>query len=99
MSIRSAGDHRYTLCEVLREINDLHQGDSETDKIIRNKLVLAERMAKKMSRKLLEYNKNAFKDWWDKNPDHEEKILRRLNKSYLVGKIGENDADPNGPMG
>lgn len=99
MSIRSAGDHRYTLCEVLREINDLHQGDSETDKIIRNKLVLAEKMAKKMSRKLLEYNKSVFKDWWDNNPDHEEKILRRLNKSYLVGKIGEDDANSNGSVG
>ena len=86
MSLRRATKVR-TLCEVLREINDLHQGDKKHDKKVRKKLVEAECMAKKMSYKLLEYNKEYDKDWWETTEGkRREKLLRkRLSKSYLVG--------------
>lgn len=74
-----------TVCEVLREINDLHQGDTRHDRAVRKKLVEAEAMAKRMSRKLLEYNEEVYKDWWERNPNYKAKLLRRMNKSYLVG--------------
>jgi len=75
----------YTVCEVLREINDEHQGDTDHDKMIRNKLALAEIMAKKMSRKLLEYNKDVYKGWWERNPDKAADLARRLEEKYCVG--------------
>lgn len=84
MTMRGSSKH-YTICEVLREINDLHQEDTEHDKMIRNKLSLAEKMAKRMSKKLLEYNKEVYKDWWERNPDYEEDINRRLSNTYCVG--------------
>jgi hypothetical protein len=81
MSMRNASQER-TICEVLREINDLHQGDSEHDIRIRLKLSEAEKMAKRMSLKLLEYNKQIFKDWWSANPEHEKRLRDRLGKGY-----------------
>lgn len=79
--MRSASKSR-TICEVLREINDLHQGsdDAKTRALLRE----AQEMAKRMSRKLLKYNKNAFADWWAENPDHEADVLRRIDETYLV---------------
>jgi len=66
--------HKRTICEVLREIGDLHQ-DEQTMAL----LLEATGMAKKMARKLLEYNKDVFADWWAKNPDYEEDVKRRMN--------------------
>ena len=84
MSIRGASKQR-TICEVLREINDLHQGNSRHDKEVRKKLSEAEDMGKRMSTKLKEYNKNVYKDWWEKNPDYERDLDRRLKKKYITG--------------
>lgn len=70
-----ASDKR-TICEVLREIGDLHQ-DEGTKKLLSEATV----MAKKMARKLLEYNKEAFKDFWDKNPDYEADLKRRIDNA------------------
>jgi hypothetical protein len=88
MTMRGSSKH-YTICEVLREINDLHQEQTEHDKIIRNKLALAEKMAKKMSYKLKEYNKNIYNDWWGKNRDYENDLNRRLSKNYCIGDANE----------
>jgi len=88
MTMRGSSKH-YTICEVLREINDLHQKQTEHDKIIRNKLALAEKMAKKMSYKLKEYNKNIYSDWWEKNRDYENDLNRRLSKNYCIGDANE----------
>lgn len=88
MTMRGSSKH-YTICEVLREINDLHQEQTEHDKIIRNKLALAEKMAKKMSYKLKEYNKNIYNDWWEKNRDYENDLNRRLSKNYCIGDANE----------
>jgi len=51
-----------TVCEVLREINDLCQKDSKQDKVIRKKLAEAEKMAKSMALKLEWYNKNFIQE-------------------------------------
>lgn len=74
---------RLTICEVLRQINDKVQGKGFEE--VRNLLALAESMAKRMDKKLLEYNKEWDKDFWSRNVDYEEKCKRELN-TYLVGK-------------
>lgn len=83
MSLRMAARKR-TICEVLREICDLHQSQTDHDKTIRKKLFEAEKMAKKMSKKLLSYNKFVYKGWWKQNPDYEQDVQRRLNKRYIT---------------
>lgn len=75
-----------TICEILRIINDLHQGKTDVDINTRKYLVVAERMAKKMNRKLLEYNKKANVGWWKKNKEYETLLKKRMSKSYLASK-------------
>ena len=82
MSLRNASTMR-TICEVLREINDLLQGCSVHLAVL-PKLAEAERMAKKMEHKLIEYNKNGFPEWWEENKDYEIDLRERLKTSYLV---------------
>ena len=84
MSMRDAAAVR-TVCEVLREINDLHQENTEHDKIVRVKLCEAEDMAKRMSKKLVSYNKNVYRGWWEKNPNYVRAVKQRLDKKYCVG--------------
>lgn len=84
MSMRDVAKSR-TICEVLREINDIHQENSGHDKMVRKKLCEAENMAKRMSKKLLEYNKNVYRGWWNKNPNYEKSLKLRLNEKYCVG--------------
>lgn len=91
MGIRGAQKVR-TLCEVLREINDMYQTISEYDKIIRQKLCEAEQMAKRMDKKLLSYNKKYSKTWWKKNPDYEQDLKKRLNKTYCTGEINASNS-------
>lgn len=83
MGMREAAKKR-TLCEVLREICDMHQGDSEHNRIVRQKLVEAETMGKRMSAKLIEYNKQVFSGWWLRNKDYEVDLKRRLEKKYCT---------------
>ena len=84
MTMRDVASKR-TLCEVLREINDLHQGDGSIDKSTRALLLEAEGMAKKMSHKLYRYSKKWDKGWWKHNREYEARLLRRLGQSYLTG--------------
>jgi hypothetical protein len=81
MSLRGATEKR-TICEVLREINDVLQGNPIHSKIL-PKLIESEAMAKKMAGKLVEYNKEIFSDWWQKNPDYEIDLKRRLDENYI----------------
>ena len=81
MSLRDSCENR-TICEVLREINDTLQGNP-IHKVILPKLREAESMAKRMSKKLVEYNKNIYAGWWEKNPNYEKDLQRRLNESYI----------------
>lgn len=82
MSLRGVYGER-TLCEVLREINDLLQGN-KIHKQILPKLIECEDMAKRMSRKLRKYSREWDKDWWEKNKDFDEDIIRRENIRYVV---------------
>ena len=84
---------KLVLCKILREINDLHQGDSEVNILVRNKIVKAEIMSKKMGDKLSEYRKmikgeqnffeymNKFED----NEDYEYDLKCRTDKNYKIG--------------
>lgn len=87
MTFRGMNYEFRTICEVLREINDLHQTNSERDKETRTKLIEAEKMAKRMAKKLLEYNSKYHKDFWESTNGMKYKnvLKKRLNKSYLVG--------------
>lgn len=87
MTFRGMNYEFRTVCEVLRDINDLHQTDSECDKETRIKLIEAEGMAKRMAKKLLEYNSKYHKDFWEstKGMEYKKILKKRLNKSYLVG--------------
>jgi len=57
-----------TPCEVLREINDLFQGDDDFSKLIRLKLAEVESKAKEMSLFIDKYDKQ-FHQRWDMNVD------------------------------
>jgi hypothetical protein len=59
-----------TICEVLREINDLHQEATPHDEAVRIKLLEAVNMGKRMDRTLREDNGRtlAADGWWVKNP-------------------------------
>lgn len=81
MSLRGAAEKR-TICEVLREVCDLVQEHPHRGEIV-PKLAEAERMAKKMIRKLLEYNEEADKDWWEKNENYKQDLQRRINETYI----------------
>jgi len=38
-----------------------------------------------MAKKLVEYNKDIFSDWWQANPDYQKDVERRLNEHYISG--------------
>jgi hypothetical protein len=82
-SLRRANKHR-TICEVLREVNDILQHTSYHQPIL-VKLMEAEGMAKRMSKALYKYNKKFDKGWWEKNPDYEKDLKKRLDENYIVG--------------
>jgi len=82
MSMRNNPDGQLTICEVLRMINDSLQAPEFSKQ--RDLLALAETMAKKMSSKLRDYNKEYDKDWWENNPEYDKKLRRDLD-TYLVG--------------
>lgn len=87
-------NEKLVLCEILREINDLHQGDSEVDILVRNKIAKAEIMSKKIVSKLSEYRKllkgeqNFFEymDKFEDNYDYKEDLKLRTNKDYKIGE-------------
>ncbi len=82
--IPNAASKMRTICEVLREINDLHQGMGRNEREVRRLLREAQTMAKKMARRLLLYNQEVFKEWWAANPDYERDLKRRMEKDYLI---------------
>jgi hypothetical protein len=66
----------------LREINDKLQGNPAHPSVL-PLLREAEGMAKKMSRRLVEYNKKVFAGWWEENRNYAEDVERRLNEDYI----------------
>ena len=75
MSMWRTGAYR-SPCEVIREINDLFQGDGELDKVVRKKLAEAEAKAKDMSIHLSKYEPNYYKKW-ELNEDANEDFTFR----------------------
>ena len=75
---------KVTLCENLRRINDLVQGQHPKDKEIRKLLSECEDMAKRMSIKLKKYNKHYDAAWWKDNPEYEKDLDRRLRTKYIT---------------
>jgi hypothetical protein len=87
---------RVTICEKVRELNDLHQGDSEFDQLVRQKLAEIEYMAKRMVRKLAEYKASYKSDVFPElNTDRKQDIIRRKNKNYKTEnyEIQNNEMD------
>jgi hypothetical protein len=78
-------NRKCTLCETLRQINDMHQSDSDHDKRSRELLCLAESMSKRMAQKLFEYSKKFDDGWWEANPEYQKILKQRLNERYCVG--------------
>jgi len=83
--------NRRTICEVLREINDIHQGDADVDIITRKKLAIAEKMAKKICLRLLIHKKEdgspEWIEWLEANPDKESDMVSRLMGDYKYEDI------------
>ena len=69
-----------TLCEVIRECNDIIDGISESKQTrqLRNKFEEIHNMAKAMTKRLYEYSKEWDADFWKDNPDYEKDLKRRL---------------------
>ena len=85
MSMNNANYMR-SPCEVLREINDLFQGDSEKDEKVRKLLAEAEAKTKRMSIELTKYDQTYYLTWWDKILDYSDRLIRRKNPSYKFYK-------------
>lgn len=84
MSMRSAAAMR-TLCEVLREIADMHQDTTSLhDAQVRHKLKECESMSKRMGTALLKYNKRFDKEWWEQNPNYEKNLKKRMAITYVT---------------
>ena len=75
-----------TPCEVLREINDLFQGDTEKDKTVRRLLAESESKAKDMSHHLTVYEPKYFEKW-DLNKEANRDDAFRTRKEYKYDKI------------
>ena len=85
----TSANQKRSICEVIREINDINQGDSAKAKVIRMKCAEAERMAKRMFEKMLEMGKKlkikVWIEWEELNPDWREDKLRRESGGYKCG--------------
>lgn len=79
---KSVTRRRY-VCEILRDINDLHQSESEHDTHIRKLLSEAESGAKAMVRKLEEYKEGTKKELFqEKTLNFKEKKKFRNSEGY-----------------
>jgi hypothetical protein len=83
MTMRTASEWM-TYCEYLRLINDLCQSDSEKDKQIREYCAKAEKVTKKLGRKIAELDPNYLKTpgLYETNPNWKELLSLRLSDNY-----------------
>jgi hypothetical protein len=87
MTLRGFASEKRTICEVLREVWDLVKNSGLPNSVEDEFLELleeAEGMAKRMIRKLVEYNKGTDPIWWEENKDYEEDLRRRLNEDSIL---------------
>ena len=89
MSMRDSSP-KLTPCELLRDINDLCQGDSKKDKRIRELLGACEKQSKRLGQEVNKYNRDIWKlqEWWPINKGWRSKGKRRSrdNYKYSTGK-------------
>lgn len=81
-------NEKLTLCEVIRTINDRFQGKDEVSRETRNLLCLALFMAKRMARRLREYNEKWDADWVYENKAYRNALMR-AEETYQVGSKAE----------
>jgi hypothetical protein len=76
-----------TVCEVLREVNDLHQEATPHDEAVRAKLLEAVMMAKRMDRALQEDNGRRLSadGYWEPNPNFKKIAKRRKARARAKG--------------
>ena len=92
MPEKGRATHKRTICEVLREINDITQDNSKKDNTIRDKLNDIERMAKRMVERLrfyadLYHNGKSWNDgMWEEINGADKRRIKRSKKGYKVGK-------------
>ena len=80
MTLRTASKER-TPCEIIRKINDLVQGDTETEKQIRKLCFEVELLSKQLATELIKY-RNWWGDWYTENDTFETDIKNRLKDEY-----------------
>jgi len=84
MSMNNTSVYR-SPCEVLRKINDMFQGDGETDRMVRELLAESERKSKAMSIELHRFVPDFYKIW-DKNEQADSDSRRRKLPNYKYVK-------------
>lgn len=73
-------------CELLRQLNDLFQGDTAFDKQMRDKLAQIEVMTKELSIRLDKHEPH-FQHSWKNNPTYQEDYKRRKDVNYKFTKL------------
>lgn len=84
MSMRIASPLR-SPCEVVRQLNDLFQGDDPREVRIRKLLAEVERKTKRISIRLAEHEPDYYLGWWKENETFETDNKTRSNPGYKVG--------------
>jgi len=85
MGMRSANIY-LSPCEIIREINDLCQSDSDKDLQIRKRCHKLERMNKAMSDKVHEIDPKYSHSWPERNDNEADDWKLRIDRNYKVDK-------------
>lgn len=76
---------RMTLCEYIRQVNDLLQGDSSNEILARKLLFKAMNEGKKISKMIVELDRKLIEDHWSKYPKNKrqkELLKHRQSDNY-----------------
>lgn len=85
MTMRTAGED-LTVCEYLRLINDLCQGEEDKDKLIREYCYKGEKIGKMLGREVSKRNPSFLKkpNLYQKQKGWRDLITKRISKDYKV---------------
>lgn len=88
MTMKTASRNQ-TPCETLRQINDLHQGDSDEDKMARDLLAKFEVMVKTLAKELNKRpGEKIGEKWWEENKLDWRKLRTfRMSDIYKTGSM------------
>jgi len=86
MTMKTASEFM-TPCEVLRQINDLCQGDTDKEKEIRALLSQFELLAKRMAQEINNREGPKIRDeWWEESTFNWKELAKiRISKLYKSG--------------